>query len=161
MFWPLAAPITVTVIGALAVAFTPRPYIEINDSRSGESYFLRRACRGSRVILSWTHSVDRTPWIERYAVGTGRFDLCEVLVKSFGSGVDVGVSDTTTADGWVVMGGATKSFRTLRFIHSPDVGRRLTINDHDIDLADRVPSYASVEIHVRCAPRILTALIKK
>lgn len=159
--WPVAAPVALAVVGALAAAIAPRPFLEITDSRSGESYFLRRAGHGSRVNLSWTHSVDRTPWIERYVIARGRFALRDVLVKSFVSGLDVDVSHTTTSDGWVAMDGAAKSFPTLRFIHSPDVGRRLVVNDRDIDLAGRIPDYASVEVHVRSAPAILTALIKK
>lgn len=122
---------------------------------------MRKAHAGSRVTLAWTHSVERTPWIERYVVSKRGFDLREVNVQSLGSGVELVAPIVRTADGWVTMRGMDKSFPTLRFIQSSLADRRLTIDDGDIDPGERIADGASVQVRVRSAPRLLTWMIKE
>lgn len=147
------------VIGLIFLGL-PGVYLEVRNSRNGESYFLRRSRRGTRVTLSWVHSVERSPWVEHYEVVNHRFALREVNVKSFGSGVDPVAPVTRTSDGWVTMSEMQRDFPSLRFIHSPAVNRRLVIDGDELDLAERIPPYSPVEVCVRSAPKFLTWMIK-
>lgn len=147
-------------LGAV-IALVPRRFIAVVNSRTGDGYGLRRMRPGMTVQLSWTHSMEKTPWIERYQVRDRHFILLEAKVKSFGAGVDQDAPEVVTADGWVSMRGTGRTFASLTFLHSPDVGRRVTIGDTDFSLDDRVPADAPVEIRVGRAPALATALIRE
>lgn len=148
------------MIGVLALAFGPKRFFDVRDGRSGESYFLRRATRSSRVVIEWIHSIEHTPWIEEYELVDGQFALRKVNLKSFGSGVDQVAPEVITRDGWVTMRGMKRRFEALTFFHSPGVNRRVTIDGRELELDERVPEDATVEIRARVAPRALTWLIR-
>lgn len=154
--WQLAGLLFLGVV----VALLPRRFIAIANSRTGDGYGFGKVRPGTIIRLSWIHSMDKTPWIERYQVRGRRFALLEAKVKSFGAGVDQNAPEVVTADGWVTLRGTNRMFATLNFIHSPDVGRRVVIGDREFELDDRVPPDAPVEIRVRRAPAMVTALIR-
>lgn len=145
----------------MVAALVPRRFITIANSRTGAGYGLRKVRPGMTIQLSWIHSMEKTPWMERYQVRGRRFTLLEAKVKSFGAGVDQDAPQVVTAGGWVRLSGTNRTFETLRFIHSPDIGRQVMIGGTQFRLDERVPTDAPVEIRVGRAPAVLTALIRQ
>lgn len=139
-------------------SFLPTRYIEVRDSETGVTYFRHDASVGDPVQLSWVHTLEHTPWIERYEVSDRDLKLQEVRIKSFGAGVDPVAPAVTTEDGWVILRKMERSFPALRFIYSKRAGHVLQINGQNLALAERVPHYAALEVEVRQEPRILLSL---
>lgn len=153
-----AALLAAMLVAAAAWLLAPQTYVEVKNGETGEGYFAAEAGEGDTIRLSWTHSMERTPWVEEYEISDGEFHLREVRIKSFGAGVDQIAPKVENRDGWVVMSGYERSFDALRFIHSRDVGRTLAIAGENVDLDSDVPQYASVEVGVEDAPRIMAWL---
>jgi hypothetical protein len=151
----LAATLLAATLLAAAWLLAPQSVVEVKNGETGEGYFAPEAEEGDTVRLSWTHSVERTPWVEEYEVSDGEFHLREVRIKSFGAGVDQIAPEVENVDGWVVMSGYERSFETLRFIHSRDVERKLVVAGEDMGLDEAVPQYAPVEVDVENIPRIM------
>ena len=51
--------------------------------------------------LSWTHSVERTEWVETWQITDGRLHLTEAAVRGSGAGMEPG-ADAVLKDGWWV-----------------------------------------------------------
>lgn len=49
--------------------------------------------------LSWTHTVERTEWRERYRIAGDRLELVEARVQGSGAGMEPG-EGAVFADGW-------------------------------------------------------------
>lgn len=135
-----------TLLAATAWLLAPQRCVEVRNGETGETYFAPEVSEGDAVRLSWTHSVEHTPWVEEYEVEGGELALREVRIKSFGAGVDQLAPEVENADGWVVMSGYERSFPALRFIHSRDVDRELAVAGRKVDLEGRIPQYAPVEV---------------
>lgn len=151
-----AALATAVVLLAGAVwLLAPQSYVEVKNRETGEGYFVPEAGEGDAVRLSWTHSVERTPWVERYEVSDRGLELREVRIKSFGAGVDQIAPKVENVDGWVVMSGYERSFPALHFIHSRDVDRELIVAGREINLDTEIPQYAPVEVSSEKAPRAM------
>jgi len=56
---------------------------------------------GAEFTLSWTHSVERTGWEERWTVEAQALHLVEARVRGSGAGMDPG-EGARRADGWWV-----------------------------------------------------------
>lgn len=153
-----AALLAAMLVAATAWLLAPQTYVEVRNGETGEGYFAPEAGEGDTVRLSWTHSMEKTPWVEEYEVSGGELHLREVRIKSFGAGVNQIAPKVENADGWVVMSGYERSFPTLRFIHSRDVERKLAIAGKNVALDADVPQYASVEVGVENTPRIMAWL---
>lgn len=138
----------VAVILALLVF---QQQLTVSDPESGEVYHRVAVENGEVVRLSWTHSVEKTPWVEVYEVADGGFLLREARVKSFGAGVDQLAPETRLEDGWVILGGTQREFPELRFLHSREVDRRLEVGGEALDLTS-LPERASVEVEVARGP---------
>ncbi|HEV7276627.1 MAG TPA: DUF1850 domain-containing protein [Devosiaceae bacterium] len=50
--------------------------------------------------LSWTHSVERTEWLERWQVQDGALRLEEARVQGPGAGIHLPEGARATGDGW-------------------------------------------------------------
>lgn len=132
----------------------PERYVEVSNRETGQTYSLEEVEEGDPVRLSWTHSIEHTPWVEVYEVSGDRLELREVRVESFGAGVDQLAPEVENRDGWVILSGTERSFPTLRFFHSRDADRELSVDGRQVDLG-RVPQYAPVEVKVESSPRVL------
>jgi hypothetical protein len=55
----------------------------------------------SAFVLSWTHSVEKSGWIENWVVESGKLQLTEARVKGSGAGMDPG-QGAALKDGWWV-----------------------------------------------------------
>jgi hypothetical protein len=137
----------------LAGLLWPGQYLAVSNGETGEVYHRPEVREGSVVRVSWTHSIEKTPWVETYEVSDGRFLLREARVKSLGAGVDQLAPEARVEDGWVVLSGTGRSFPELRFFHSRGVERRLEVDGRPLDL-EGVPQYAPVEVDVRSGPRV-------
>lgn len=144
-------PLVLVAIWLLA----PVRYIEVWDRQTGETYFVQRAQEGDAVRLSWIHSIEHTPWVEVYRVSGGRLMLEEARVKSFGAGVDQIAPEVATEDGWVILRGTGRVFRSLHFIYSREVDHELRIGGRELELEERVPHHAAIRVGVKQGPRVL------
>ncbi|WP_299816373.1 DUF1850 domain-containing protein [uncultured Jannaschia sp.] len=54
--------------------------------------------------LRWTHSVERTDWVERWTVADDRLRLRDAAVRGSGAGMEPG-ADAVLRDGWWVSPG--------------------------------------------------------
>lgn len=105
--------------------------------------------------LSWTHSIEHTPWVELYRVSNGKMALEEARIKSFGAGVDQVAPEVVTEDGWVKLRGTGRIFRALHFFYSKKVDYELRIGGRDIGLENRVPHHAAVAVGTKQDTRIM------
>lgn len=142
----------VVALGLLVYAAAPERGVEVRDRESGRSYFVREVEAGERVRLEWTHSIEKTPWVEVYEISGERFELREVKVKSFGAGVDQIAPEVENSGGWVTMRGTDKSFSGLDFINSPIARRTLKVSGEPVELGE-IPAYAPIEVVVVDGPR--------
>ncbi|WP_052710105.1 DUF1850 domain-containing protein [Azospirillum thiophilum] len=57
---------------------------------------------GTDFTLSWTHSIEKTEWRERWSVEAGRLRPVEARIRGTGAGMEPGPDAKLTADGWLV-----------------------------------------------------------
>lgn len=143
-----------TLLAAGTWLLAPQRVVEVRNSETGERHFTARVEDGDFVKLSWTHSIEKTPWTEKYELSDGEFWLREVRVKSFGAGVDQNAPEVENRGGWVVMSGYERSFETLRFFHSPSVDRELLVAGERVDLDGEVSQYDPVEVGAERVSRV-------
>ncbi|MBA2442590.1 MAG: DUF1850 domain-containing protein [Rubrobacter sp.] len=141
---------------SIAVAWlsSPERYVEVGNRETGETYSAEEVSEGAPVRLSWTHSIEHTPWVEVYEVVGDRLELREARVKSFGAGVDQVAPEVENRDGWVILSGTERTFPALHFFHSREVDRELSVGGRDVELGG-IPQYAPVEVKVGQRPRVL------
>lgn len=142
------------MLALLVYAAAPERGVEVRDRESGRSYSAQEVAEGAHVRVEWTHSIEKTPWVEVYEVSGGRFELREVKVKSFGAGVDQIAPEVENTGGWVVMRGMDKSFSGLDFINSRIARRTLEVSGEPVGLG-RMPAYAPIEVVVVERPRFM------
>lgn len=133
----------------------PVQYVEVRDRDTKQTYFLQRVAEGDSVRLSWIHSIEHTPWVELYRVSNGEMALKEARVKSFGAGVDQVAPEVVTEDGWVKLRGTGRVFPALHFFYSKNVDYKLQIGGRDLELENRVPHHAAVEVEAVRETRIM------
>ncbi|GGL70115.1 DUF1850 domain-containing protein [Wenxinia marina] len=59
------------------------------------------------VTLGWTHSVERTGWVETWEVGDGGLTLLSSALKGSGAGMEPGPEARLVDGWWVSPGGLT------------------------------------------------------
>nr|WP_211113967.1 DUF1850 domain-containing protein [Azospirillum picis] len=62
---------------------------------------LLAAVPGTDFTLSWTHSIEKTEWRERWTVEDGRLRPLEARIRGTGAGMEPGPGARLTADGWL------------------------------------------------------------
>lgn len=145
-------------LGGLIWLLLPARYLEIVDDKNGRRYALFPVEEGTRIRLSWTHSIEHTPWVEQYRIRGTELVLTTARVKSFGAGVDVEAPESEVAGGWVVMRKMNRTFDSLHFVYSHRVNHRLLIEGRDADLKACVPHHAPVEVRIRKLPRLMSMI---
>lgn len=154
----LLGPAVLLSLGGIAWLLLPASYLEIVDDKNGRRYGLFRVEEGTRVRLSWNHSIEHTPWVEQYQIQGMKLVLTTVRVKSFGAGVDVEAPESEVEGGWVVMRKMNRTFDSLHFVYSQRVNHRLLIGNRDADLKSRIPHHSPVEVRLRKIPRIMSLI---
>jgi hypothetical protein len=122
----------------------------VADADTGETVLALPVSEGTRVTLAYTHSVEKTPVRDVYAVDGSRLEMVRMEFESYGAGLP-SRADVTRENGSFVFdpGG---SYRHL-FVHPGDVaGHELVVGDRRYDLVD-LSGGESVELFVarRCA----------
>lgn len=67
--------------------------------------------------LAWTHSVERTPWVENWRVAPAGLELVEARVKGSGAGMEPG-PDARLIEGWWVWRPQLAPLKRLRLAGS-------------------------------------------
>ena len=89
---------------------------------------------GSGFTLSWTHSVERTEWRERWTVADDGLRLLEARVRGSGAGMDPG-DGARLDDGWWVWEPTPPAVPSLALAASGETGGGWTLCD---DVGDDV-----------------------
>lgn len=56
---------------------------------------------GTDFDLSWTHSIEKIEWRERWSVDSGRLRPVEARIRGTGAGMEPGPDARLTEDGWL------------------------------------------------------------
>ena len=56
---------------------------------------------GTDFTLSWTHSIEKTEWHERWSTDSGLLRLVEARIRGTGAGMEPGPGARLTDDGWL------------------------------------------------------------
>ena len=76
--------------GAAAFAVTPTPALVVSDSDTDRVLYSTAVSEGTTVELSYTHSVERSPVIERYQITDGTLRQTTIIFESYGWGLPTG-----------------------------------------------------------------------
>lgn len=149
----------IIIVGILLIPlFFPVSQVEIRNYETGKVIISTPIEEGDILELSWIHSIEKTPWLERYQVEDDQWILKEVRVKSFGAGVDVEAPVVEVKDGWTVMREMNRSFSKLRFLYSRNVNYTMYINGLSVDLPGQIPHHTPVDVRIRKIPRIIAVM---
>lgn len=143
--------VAATVVAATAAAgpFSSHPQLCVSDQRSDRDFGCVEAADGTRVTLSWIHSVEHQPWTETYVVKRSTLVLEEITVKSYGAGVPADPGGITTFEGGVIhVRHIDRVMPEVRWIHSHVTRHEVQLGDHHINTAD-IPHHAFVELSIK------------
>jgi len=85
--------------------------------------------------LSWTHSVQKTEWVEKWTITPSGLMLTEARVKGSGAGMEP-PADAKLIDGWWIYRPKLRAQKSVMLASSGATGRgwRLCASEHCIDL---------------------------
>ncbi|PLA13080.1 DUF1850 domain-containing protein [Corynebacterium riegelii] len=146
----------VVVIAALALLGTQlrEPHLVVSDQKSGATLFDAPVAEVSSMELAWIHSIEKTPWRERYEIGRDGLQLTDVYLKSYGAGAPTDIGGTTTVEnGEVHIADLHHQYKEVTWVHSQATHHTLTVSYTDArapfvltdDLPERVFLKATVE----------------
>ncbi|GEL78230.1 hypothetical protein TMU01_24650 [Tenuibacillus multivorans] len=118
------------------------PVIQIQTDQ--HTYFLN----DDSFTLSWTHSVEKEKWYEKYKNQNGELILTETYFKTFGAGVPAEGKDTEVEDGFVRME-INRQMDELNVVVSENVQTTIETSSKDIPLYQMVEPYSEVNITTR------------
>lgn len=113
---------------------------------SGEVFYETKGFDESTVIeLSWIHSVEHEPWVERYHPSGTRIILDEVILKGYGAGVPAELEGTTqNINGVIRTTGINRPLEKLSWVHSHATHHVLKIGNKE--LSTEIPHQSFVEL---------------
>lgn len=127
----------------------PGPQLEVRDQRSDRVYHAAPAADGTRVMLSWIHSVELTPWTETYEVRGGDLVLVEVTMESYGAGAPADTEGVTTVrDGVIHITGLERHLEAVRWIHSQRTEHTVRVDGDIVLTPEDIPHHSYAEIVV-------------
>ncbi len=121
----------------------------VADADTGEPILVAPVENGTRVTLAYTHSVEKTPVRDVYAVDGSRLEMVEMRFQSYGAGLPAR-ADVTRENGWFVFDPAG-SYATVPAAPGEVAGHELRVGDRRYDLV-ALSGGESVELFVvrRC-----------
>lgn len=129
----LAAIALVAVAGSVGLgAATTDRVLVVEDAANGDRLLTVPVDDTTTVTLAYTHSVERTPVEDVYAVNGTRLDNTLMRFQSYGWGLPAG-ADVTLRDGWFVYD-PDRSFEELHVKPGHVAGHRLTVDGTTYDL---------------------------
>ncbi|MFD0954539.1 DUF1850 domain-containing protein [Virgibacillus natechei] len=144
----------IAIIGIILFiwCFFPRQaYLTFSFPLSEEVYFQEHVEAGDEVEITWTHSVEHTPWMERLRVDEdGHLIMIETRFQSYGAGTPENTNGTLTVEnGFIVITDLNEKHEAYNWFHSHDADFTVTIdNDKEIEttaLPDQTPIEMKVE----------------
>ncbi|TMW69992.1 DUF1850 domain-containing protein [Alteribacter natronophilus] len=121
------------------------------SSAEDESVVLKeeRVLPGDLITLRWIHSVEKTPWLERYEVrDSGELVLVETEFESFGAGVDYSRGEMTVEDGKVKVTDLEQHVPFISWIHSEQASYTITINETQAAGPEDLPHHEAIMVTV-------------
>lgn len=95
----LALVVIVLVITTVAVATSAGSVLVVEDASSGERLLTTPVSEGTPVVLSYMHSVEKTPIRDIYAVHNGSLVMTKMKFQSYGWGLPAR-ANVTRENGW-------------------------------------------------------------
>lgn len=151
---PLTA---VSLLAALAVALfltsCSAPSLVVEDQKTGTLHLEVPAAEVESIELAWIHSIEKTPWRERYIIEEEGFLLTDVFLKSYGAGAPADIGGTTTIDNGVIhISELSTEYSELAWVHSHDASHTLTVNFRNapdpVVLSSEIPHRSFVRARV-------------
>ncbi|GAA0222603.1 DUF1850 domain-containing protein [Halobacterium noricense] len=121
----------------------------VADAETGEPMLVTPVENGTRVTLAYTHSVEKTPVHDVYAVDGNELEMVEMRFQSYGAGLPAN-ADVTMEEGWFVFDPPGRYAQVP--VTPGDVAKHeLRVKDEQYDLA-ALSGGESVELFVieRC-----------
>jgi len=148
----IVAVIAAVAACAAAAAFFVRPVCLSFRDRDGRLAGLFPLGRGGVFGLSHRHSVAKLPWVDQFRVGPGDvMELHRTRFGALGAGLPSGDEGGTVSiqDGWIVIDGMDREFRSVALSPSSFTEHRLAVGSRAWALwplvAGRTPVTMSVE----------------
>lgn len=144
--WALAA--AFVAASALCACSSQDVQIVVSNQESGEVYYTMPATDGTKIELSWIHSIEKEPWIEIYEIDEGKLFLQEIILEGYGAGVPSDPGGVTTIENGVIhTRDIHRELPELRWVHSHNTSHTLVVGDHTIS-TDDIEHHAFVELSV-------------
>ncbi|WP_385937377.1 DUF1850 domain-containing protein [Thalassorhabdus alkalitolerans] len=147
---------TMMILLSAAVMFPVSAYYSssgweliISSQETDKVYKSQEAEPGDELVLSWIHSVEKSPWAELYKVTEeGSLLLDETVFQSFGAGVPHQKGDMSVENGEVVIRNINEEHEALRWIHSQNVEFTLYLNGKEVFDAEELPHHEKMEMKI-------------
>lgn len=102
---------------------------------SGERLLEVPVSDGDEIVLSYTHSVEKTAVKDVYTVDGTDLRMVRMVFSSYGAGLPSEAAVTRTEDGFVVS--VDRSFERLHVVPGSIAGHELVVGDRRYDLVER------------------------
>ncbi|SIR56583.1 hypothetical protein SAMN05421858_2852 [Haladaptatus litoreus] len=121
----------------------------VADAETGEPILVTPVKNGTQVTLAYTHSVEKTPVRDVYAVDGIELEMTEMRFQSYGAGLPAN-ADVTTENGWFVFDPPGR-YAQISVAPGDVANHELRVGDERYDLA-ALSGGESVELFVieRC-----------
>lgn len=148
--WLLAAAVLgLAVVGAVVAADAgTSPTLVVEDYETGEELFTVPVENNTTVTLAYTHSVEKTPVRDIYAVRDGELVMTRMEYHSFGAGLPSTVDVERADDGSYVYRPPNRRTDTLVVATGYVADHELVVDGKRYALAERADG-GSVRIYVR------------
>ncbi|MFB6087155.1 MAG: DUF1850 domain-containing protein [Haloarculaceae archaeon] len=124
----------VVALAAVGAALPTSRALVVRDAETGRTLLTVPVSEGSVVVLSYTHSVEKSPVEDVYRVRGDALDMTSTRFESYGWGLPAG-ADVHVEDGAFVYD-PDWSGRRLRVATGYVAQHRLTVDGREYDLVD-------------------------
>ncbi len=126
------AVLVATAVGALFAS--AETTLVVADADSGEHLLEVPVNDGDEVVLSYTHSVEKTPVQDVYVVNGTDLQMDKMVFHSYGAGLPATEPVEQTDDGFVVQ--ANESYEKLPVVPGSIADHTLIVGDEQYDLVE-------------------------
>ncbi|WP_135830013.1 DUF1850 domain-containing protein [Halorussus halobius] len=107
----------------------------VADAETGERLLAVPVTEGTTVALNYTHSVEKTPVLDVYAVDGTELEMVRMEFRSYGAGLPARADVTITENGTFVFD-PEGSYERLHVTPGRVAGHELVVGDRTYDLVD-------------------------
>ena len=111
-------------------------------------YWIETVHPGDDIQISWTHSIEKSTWIDTLTVAPdGQLVLTETRFSSFGAGMPYDTEGTVTyEDGYIVLRGLQQRIHAYQWVHSQFVQHTVRWNGKVVVQPNDIPHHRRVEL---------------